>query len=36
VLELFRIEDGAIARVEGVTSFQPYLMPTQWLRQDAP
>jgi hypothetical protein len=31
VLELFKIEDGAITRVEGVTSFQPYLMPTQWV-----
>jgi hypothetical protein len=30
VLELFKIEDGEISRVEGVTSFQPYLMPTQW------
>ncbi|HUF72676.1 MAG TPA: hypothetical protein VMR74_07240 [Gammaproteobacteria bacterium] len=32
VLELFKIEGGAITRVEGVTSFQPYLMPTPWLR----
>jgi hypothetical protein len=32
VLELFKIEDGEITRVEGVTSFQPYLMPTQWAR----
>jgi hypothetical protein len=31
VLELFKIEDGEIVRVEGVTSFQPYLMPTQWV-----
>lgn len=30
VLELFKIEDGAISRVEGVTTFQPYLMPTIW------
>ena len=30
VLELFKIEDGAITRIEGVTSFQPYLMPTRW------
>lgn len=31
VLELFKIEDGMIRRIEGVTSFQPYLMPTQWV-----
>jgi hypothetical protein len=30
VLELFKIENGAITRIEGVTTFQPYLMPTQW------
>jgi hypothetical protein len=32
VLELFKIEDGEITRIEGVTSFQPYLMPTKWVR----
>lgn len=32
VLELFKIENGAITRVEGVTTFQPYLMPTRWVR----
>ena len=32
VLELFKIEDGAITRVEGVTTFQPYLMPSRWVR----
>lgn len=31
VLELFKIEDGKISRIEGVTSFQPYLMPTKWV-----
>jgi hypothetical protein len=31
VLEVFRIEDGRISRIEGVTAFQPYLMPTQWV-----
>jgi len=31
VLELFKIEDGKISRIEGVTSFQPYLMPTHWV-----
>ena len=31
VLELFKIEDGKISRIEGVSSFQPYLMPTQWV-----
>jgi hypothetical protein len=31
VLELFKIEDGKIRRIEGVTSFQPYLMPTKWV-----
>jgi len=30
VLELFKISDGRIQRVEGVASFQPYLMPTIW------
>ena len=32
LLELFKIDDGEITRIEGVTSFQPYLMPTQWDR----
>jgi hypothetical protein len=32
VLELFKIENGEITRIEGVTSFQPYLMPTKWVR----
>jgi hypothetical protein len=32
VLELFKIENGAITRVEGITAFQPYLMPTKWVR----
>ena len=32
LLELFKIDDGEITRIEGVTSFQPYLMPTQWVR----
>lgn len=32
VLELFKIDGGEIRRIEGVTSFQPYLMPTQWVR----
>jgi hypothetical protein len=31
VLELFKIENGKIKRVEGVASFQPYLMPTIWV-----
>jgi hypothetical protein len=31
VLELFKIEAGKIRRIEGVTAFQPYLMPTQWV-----
>ena len=30
LLELFKIEAGEITRVEGVTSFQPYLMPSRW------
>jgi hypothetical protein len=30
VLEIFKIEGGAIRRIEGVTAFQPYLMPTRW------
>lgn len=30
LLELFRIEGGAITRIEGVTAFQPYLMPSPW------
>jgi len=30
VLELFKIEEGEIQRIEGVTAFQPYLMPTRW------
>jgi hypothetical protein len=32
VLELFKIEEGKISRIEGVTAFQPYLMPTPWVR----
>ena len=32
VLEIFKIEGGAIRRIEGVTAFQPYLMPTRWSR----
>jgi hypothetical protein len=31
VLEVFKIEDGRITRIEGVTAFQPYLMPTKWM-----
>lgn len=31
VLEIFKIEDGAITRIEGVSAFQPYLMPTHWV-----
>jgi hypothetical protein len=31
VLEVFKIEGGRITRIEGVTAFQPYLMPTQWM-----
>lgn len=31
VLEVFRLEDGSISRIEGVSAFQPYLMPTQWV-----
>jgi hypothetical protein len=31
VLELFKIEGGKITRIEGVTAFQPYLMPTKWV-----
>lgn len=31
VLELFKIRDGRIVRVEGVAAFQPYLMPTIWV-----
>jgi hypothetical protein len=31
VVELFKIEDGMITRIEGVTAFQPYLMPTRWV-----
>jgi hypothetical protein len=31
VLEIFKIEGGAIRRIEGVTAFQPYLMPTRWI-----
>jgi hypothetical protein len=31
VLEIFKIVDGAIQRIEGVTAFQPYLMPTHWV-----
>lgn len=34
VFELFKIEDGEISRIEGVTSFQPYLMPTRWTASD--
>jgi hypothetical protein len=30
VLEIFKIEDGEIRSIEGVTAFQPYLMPTRW------
>lgn len=32
VLEIFKIEGGEIRRIEGVTAFQPYLMPTRWSR----
>jgi hypothetical protein len=32
VLEIFKIENGEIRRIEGVTAFQPYLMPTRWSR----
>jgi hypothetical protein len=30
VMELFKIRDGAIERVEGFAVFQPYLMPSLW------
>jgi hypothetical protein len=32
VLEIFKIEGREIQRIEGVTAFQPYLMPTRWSR----
>lgn len=32
VLEIFKVEGGEIRRIEGVTAFQPYLMPTRWSR----
>jgi hypothetical protein len=31
VLEIIKIVDGAIQRIEGVTAFQPYLMPSHWV-----
>jgi hypothetical protein len=30
VVEMFKIVDGAIERIEGVAVFQPYFMPTMW------
>ncbi len=30
VVELFRIENGKIARIEGVSAFMPYSMPSPW------
>ncbi len=30
VLEIFKVDDGEVRRIEGVTAFQPYLMPTIW------
>ena len=29
-LEVFKIRDGAIARIEGVSAFLPYYMPSVW------
>ncbi|HEU4619757.1 MAG TPA: hypothetical protein VFV10_17090 [Gammaproteobacteria bacterium] len=31
VLELIKLEDGKVHRIEGVAAFLPYLMPTIWL-----
>jgi hypothetical protein len=36
VLEIFKIEGGEIRRIEGVTAFQPYLMPTRWVPKTIP
>lgn len=30
VMELFKLRDGAVERVEGIAVFQPYLMPSLW------
>ncbi len=30
VVEIFRIENGRIARIEGVSAFMPYAMPSPW------
>lgn len=30
MLELFKIEDGGIRRIESFSAFQPYLMPSNW------
>lgn len=30
VLEIFKIDDGEVTRIEGITAFLPYLMPTIW------
>ncbi|MBN1240862.1 MAG: hypothetical protein JXB36_20350 [Gammaproteobacteria bacterium] len=30
VVELFKLRDGAVERVEGIAVFQPYLMPSLW------
>jgi hypothetical protein len=32
VMELFKISDGKIQRIESVSAFSPYLMPTIWTR----
>lgn len=30
VLEIFKVDDGEVTHIEGITAFQPYLMPTIW------
>ena len=30
MLELFKIEHGAIRQIESFSAFQPYLMPSRW------
>ncbi len=30
VVEIFKVDDGEVRRIEGVTAFLPYLMPTIW------
>jgi hypothetical protein len=32
VLELLKLENGKVERIEGVGAFLPYLMPTRWTR----